>query len=117
MRNDGADEMKILIEKQADRIEALERAERVDSSIAKQLSQSMAINAKLHARIEALEATLHDAFMAMCAHRDSPDDEVLQDEIDALGIAALDPVSLLRQETTQGTAPSGSAGHGKDAGK
>ncbi len=35
-------------------------------------------------RIEALEAALHDAFMAMCSHRDSPDDEVFQDAIDAL---------------------------------
>ncbi len=29
----------------------------------------------------------HDAFMAMCAHRDSPDDEVFQEAIDALGLA------------------------------
>jgi hypothetical protein len=30
---------------------------------------------------------MHAAFMAMCAHRDSPDDEVFQDAIDALGMA------------------------------
>jgi hypothetical protein len=41
-------------------------------------------------RIEALEAALHDAFLAMCSHRDNPDDEVFQDAIDALGLAALD---------------------------
>jgi hypothetical protein len=29
----------------------------------------------------------HEAFMAMCAHRDSPDNEALQDAIDALGLA------------------------------
>jgi hypothetical protein len=40
------------------KIEALERTARVDASIAKQLSQSMAINATLRARIEALEAAL-----------------------------------------------------------
>jgi hypothetical protein len=38
-------------------------------------------------RIEALEAALHAAFMAMCAQRDSPDEEVFQDAIDALGLA------------------------------
>jgi hypothetical protein len=42
-------------------------------------------------RIEALEAALHTAFMAMCAQRDTPDDEVFQDAIDALGLAALAP--------------------------
>lgn len=41
-------------------------------------------------RIEVLEAALHDAFMAMCSHRDSADDEIFQDAIDALGLAALD---------------------------
>jgi hypothetical protein len=40
------------------RIEALERTARIDASIAKQLSHSMTINAKLKARIEALEAAL-----------------------------------------------------------
>jgi hypothetical protein len=40
------------------KIEALERAARIDGLIAKQLSQSMSINAKLQARIEALEAAL-----------------------------------------------------------
>jgi hypothetical protein len=38
-------------------------------------------------RIEALEEALYDAFMAMCSHRDNPDDEVFQDAIDALGLA------------------------------
>jgi hypothetical protein len=46
---------------------------------------------KAAARIEALEAALHAAFMAMCAHRDSPDDEVFQDAIYALGMAGLTP--------------------------
>jgi hypothetical protein len=39
-------------------------------------------------RIEALEAALHNAFMAMCDQRDHPDNEVFQDAIDALGMAA-----------------------------
>jgi hypothetical protein len=43
------------------------------------------------ARIEALEAALHEAFMAMCAYRDNKDEEVFQDAIDALGLAALAP--------------------------
>jgi hypothetical protein len=40
------------------KIETLERAARIDGLIAKQLSQSMSINAKLQARIEVLEAAL-----------------------------------------------------------
>jgi hypothetical protein len=44
--------------------------------------------ATLTDRVKALEAALHDAFMAMCAHRDRPDDEVFQDAIDALGLAS-----------------------------
>ena len=40
-------------------------------------------------RIRELEGALHGAFMAMCAQRDSPDTEVFQDAIDALGTAAL----------------------------
>jgi len=47
--------------------------------------------AKLAARIEALEAALREAFMAMCAQRDNPDEEVFQDAIDALGLASLAP--------------------------
>ena len=47
--------------------------------------------AKLAARIEALEAALREAFMAMCAQRDNPDEEVFQDAIDALGLAAFPP--------------------------
>jgi hypothetical protein len=47
------------------KVEALERTARVDASIAKQLSQSMAINATLRARIEALEATL-EHIEALC---------------------------------------------------
>ena len=35
--------------------------------------------------IERLYGLIHDAFMAMCAQRDNPDDEVFQDAIDALG--------------------------------
>lgn len=45
----------------------------------------------LYARIETLEAALHEAFMAMCAYRDNKDEEVFQDAIDALGLAALAP--------------------------
>lgn len=40
--------------------------------------------------IEAMDAALHDAFMAMCSHRDNPDDEIFQDAIDALGLVVLD---------------------------
>ncbi len=46
----------------------------------------MVLNAAAN-RIEELEAALHIAFMAMCAQRDNPDDEVFQDAIDALGMA------------------------------
>ena len=53
------------------------------------LSEKLALEAA--DRIEALEATLHAAFMAMCAQRDTPDDEVFQDAIDALGRATLAP--------------------------
>jgi hypothetical protein len=42
------------------KIETLERAARIDGLIAKQLSQSMSINATLQARIEALEAALRE---------------------------------------------------------
>jgi hypothetical protein len=42
------------------KIEALERAAQIDALFAKQLSQSMAINAKLQARIAALEAALRE---------------------------------------------------------
>jgi hypothetical protein len=42
-------------------------------------------------RIEELEAALHSAFMAMCAQRDNPDDEVFQDAIDKAGLASLKP--------------------------
>jgi uncharacterized protein YjaG (DUF416 family) len=45
-------------------------------------------------RIEALETALHIAFMAMCAQRDSPDNEVFQNAIDALGLAAYDGDTL-----------------------
>ena len=38
--------------------ETAERLKRVDASLAKQLGQSMTINAKLHARIEVFEAAL-----------------------------------------------------------
>ena len=31
---------------------------------------------------------MHKAFMAMCAHRDSPDLEVFQDAIDELGMSS-----------------------------
>jgi len=37
--------------------------------------------------IERLRDAMHEAFMAMCAHRDHPDDEPFQDAIDALGVA------------------------------
>lgn len=37
-----------------------------------------------------LRKAMHDAFMAMCSHRDSPDAEVFQDAIDALGMACGD---------------------------
>ena len=37
-----------------------------------------------------LRAALHVAFMAMCAQRDSPDDEVFQDAIDAMVISDAD---------------------------
>jgi len=40
--------------------------------------------------IARLKTAMHDAFMAMCAHRDKPDDELFQDAIDALGIAVSD---------------------------
>ena len=53
------------------------------------LSEKLALEAA--DRIEALEAALHAAFMAMCAQRDTPDDEVFQDAIDALGLASLTP--------------------------
>jgi len=43
---------------------------------------------QLQQRIKTLEAAIHSAFMAMCAQRDSPDNEVFQDAIDALGLAA-----------------------------
>jgi hypothetical protein len=36
---------------------------------------------------ERLRAAADAAFYAMCAHRDSPDDETFQDAIDALGVA------------------------------
>ncbi len=36
---------------------------------------------------DTLRRAARDAFMAMCAHRDNPDDEVFQDAIDALGLA------------------------------
>ena len=39
------------------------------------------------ARLKDLEKAIHEAFMAMCAQRDNPDDEVFQDAIDALGLA------------------------------
>jgi hypothetical protein len=42
----------------ADRSDVLERTARVDASIAKQLSQSMSINARLQARVKVLEAAL-----------------------------------------------------------
>jgi hypothetical protein len=50
----------ILILYPISRIEALERTARVDASIAKQLGQSMAINARLQTRIETLEAVLRE---------------------------------------------------------
>jgi hypothetical protein len=53
-------------------IEAYERMLRVDASIAKQLSQSMAINATLRARIETLEAALEDAINTLRFHVDNP---------------------------------------------
>lgn len=37
--------------------------------------------------IERLRIAGHDAFVEMCAYRDSPDLETFQDAIDALGIA------------------------------
>jgi hypothetical protein len=42
---------------------------------------------ELEAEIERLRAAADAAFFAMCAQRDSPDDEVFQDAIDALGVA------------------------------
>jgi hypothetical protein len=42
---------------------------------------------KAAAEIERLRAAGDAAFMAMCAYRDSPDKEVFQDAIDALGMA------------------------------
>ena len=39
-------------------------------------------------KLQAALVAMHDAFMAMCAYRDSHDDEVFQDAIDALGLAA-----------------------------
>ena len=57
--NLGGDPEDYLTWQAADRIEELEtalaRVERVDNSLAKQLGQSMAINAKLHARIARAE--------------------------------------------------------------
>lgn len=46
------------------------------------------------AKIARLEAAGNEAFLAMCAYRDSPDEEVFQDAIDALG-AALSPMTRL----------------------
>ena len=40
--------------------------------------------------IEQLRAAIHVAFMAMCAQRDNPDEEVFQDAIDALGLSVTD---------------------------
>jgi hypothetical protein len=48
----------ILILYPKSKIEALERTARADASIAKQLSQSMSINARLQARIQELETAL-----------------------------------------------------------
>ena len=48
----------ILILYPKSKIEALERTARVDASIAKQLSQSMSINARLQTRIQKLETAL-----------------------------------------------------------
>lgn len=65
-----------------DRIEALEAA-LTNERERRQANELMA----LHDRVEALEVACHIAFMAMCAQRDNPDDEVFQDAIDALGMA------------------------------
>ena len=42
---------------------------------------------RLRAEIERLTAASDAAFYAMCAFRDSRDEEVFQDAIDALGVA------------------------------
>ena len=56
-------------------------------SIAKTTRPHLLTREAAAARIEALEAALHEAFMAMCAYRDNKDEEVFQDAIDALGLA------------------------------
>jgi hypothetical protein len=38
--------------------------------------------------IERLRVAMHDAFMAMCAYKDSRDEKIFQDAIDALGMAS-----------------------------
>jgi hypothetical protein len=50
---------------EADRVEALERIARVDASLAQQLSRSMALNATLQARIQALEVTVKELETAL----------------------------------------------------
>lgn len=56
----------------------------------------------------ALCEAMHDAFMAMCSHRDSPDDEVFQDAIDALGLACgvADALTLAQPQAVVNQAPS-----------
>ena len=79
----------------AARIEALEAQIQEDTvrldEDAAIMEKATARIAKQKVRIETLEAALHEAFMAMCAYRDSKDEEVFQDAIDALGLAAFPP--------------------------
>jgi hypothetical protein len=51
------------------------------------LDNAVTVQLKLAKENERLRAAGDAAFYAMCAYRDSPDKEVFQDAIDALGIA------------------------------